>query len=128
VNVRVAAGHAGEPAGCLVLGDPDRLAQVLDNLLDNAIEASSAGARVEIAVTHDDAEAQVAVRDYGPGVAPQIRDRLFTPFCTTKPEGIGLGLALARELAEAHGGRVRHEPAEQGALFVLDLPLAARGG
>jgi signal transduction histidine kinase len=110
-------------ADVVVPVDKRKLAQVLDNLLDNAIEASPAGARVEIAVTHDDVEAQVAIRDHGPGVAPHVRERLFTPFCTTKPDGIGLGLALARELAEAHGGRVRHEPAGDGARFVLDLPL-----
>lgn len=124
-GVRLEVIHADD---VVVPMDKRKLAQVLDNLLDNALEASSAGARVEIAVTHGDAAAQVAVRDHGPGVAPQVRDRLFTPFCTTKPDGIGLGLALARELAEAHGGRVRHEPAERGALFVLDLPLAAREG
>jgi len=108
--------------------DKRKLAQVIDNLLDNAIEASPAGAAVEVAITHDGAVAHVAVRDRGPGVAAHVRERLFTPFCTTKPDGIGLGLALARELAEAHGGRVRHEPTEHGALFVLDLPIAGPPG
>ena len=103
--------------------DKRKLVQVLDNLLDNAIDASPVGGRVEIAVTHDDASAHVAVRDYGSGVPERIRARLFSPFCTTKPDGIGLGLALARELAEAHGGQVRYEPTDPGALFVLDLPL-----
>lgn len=103
--------------------DKRKLAQVVDNLLDNAIEASPAGGAVEVAVTRRGAAAEVAVRDHGPGVPPEVRDRLFTPFCTTKPDGIGLGLALARELAEAHGGGVRSEPVPDGALFVLDLPI-----
>jgi signal transduction histidine kinase len=103
--------------------DKRKLVQVLDNLLDNAIDASPAGGRVEITLLHDDAAAHVAVRDYGAGVPESIRPRLFSPFCTTKPDGIGLGLALARELAEAHGGQVRYEPLPDGARFVLDLPL-----
>jgi signal transduction histidine kinase len=103
--------------------DKRKLAQVIDNLLDNAIEASPAGTAIEITLTHDDAAAHVAVRDRGPGVAAHVRERLFTPFYTTKPDGIGLGLALARELAEAHGGGVRHEPEAGGGCFVLDLPI-----
>jgi signal transduction histidine kinase len=108
----------------VVAVDKRKLAQVIDNLLDNAIEASPAGATVEVALTHDGDAARVAVRDAGPGVAEQVRGKLFTPFCTTKPDGIGLGLALARELAEAHGGAVRYEPTERGALFVIDVPVA----
>jgi signal transduction histidine kinase len=108
--------------------DKRKLTQVIDNLLDNALEASPAGTAVEIALSHDDAAAHIAIRDQGPGVAAHVRARLFTPFCTTKPDGIGLGLALARELAEAHGGGVRHEPSPPGACFVLDLPIAGPHG
>jgi nitrogen-specific signal transduction histidine kinase len=52
-----------------------------------------------------------------------VRSRLFTPFCTTKARGVGLGLALARELVQAHGGEVTWLPADPGAVFVLTLPL-----
>jgi signal transduction histidine kinase len=62
------------------------------------------------------------VRDHGAGVAPEIRDRLFTPFATTKPDGIGLGLVLARELVEAHGGTLAWQPATPGTEFVVTLP------
>ena len=69
-----------------------------------------------------DGTTQVAVRDHGAGVAPGIRDRLFTPFCTTKPDGVGVGLALAKELVDAHGGRLDCEPAHPGARFVIRPP------
>jgi two-component system sensor histidine kinase DctS len=58
-------------------------------------------------------------------VPAEVRPRLFTPFCTTKPEGIGLGLALARELVEAHGGHVDLRRVTPGSEFVLTLPLDA---
>jgi C4-dicarboxylate-specific signal transduction histidine kinase len=64
------------------------------------------------------------VRDHGAGVAAEIRNRLFTPFCTTKPNGVGVGLALAKELVDAHGGRLEWEPADPGARFVITLPRA----
>ena len=65
---------------------------------------------------------RIVVRDHGPGVEPTIRDRLFTPFATTKPDGIGLGLVLARELVEAHGGTLEWRAAAPGAAFVVELP------
>jgi signal transduction histidine kinase len=119
-GVRLAVTHADD---VVVPMDKRKLAQVIDNLLDNAIEASPAGAVVEITITHDDERARVAVRDRGPGIAAALHARLFTPFYTTKPDGIGLGLVLAGELAEAHGGAVCHEVVESGARFVLDVPL-----
>jgi nitrogen-specific signal transduction histidine kinase len=66
---------------------------------------------------------RIAIRDYGAGVPDDVRPRLFTPFCTTKPEGIGLGLVLARDLVEAHGGKVDLTTATPGSEFVLSLPL-----
>jgi nitrogen-specific signal transduction histidine kinase len=62
------------------------------------------------------------VRDRGPGVPVAIRDRLFTPFATTKVDGIGLGLALARELVQAHGGTLEWQAADEGTVFVVLLP------
>jgi two-component system sensor histidine kinase FlrB len=103
--------------------DKRKLEQVIDNLLDNAIEASPAGAAVDVAITHDGMRAHVTVRDRGAGVDTHAACQLFTPFYTTKPDGIGLGLVLARELACAHGGDVRHEAVDTGALFVLEVPL-----
>jgi len=102
--------------------DKHKLKQAIVNLLDNAIEAMPGGGRVEINADRTLGCAHVTVRDHGPGVAAHVRDRLGTPFVTTKADGIGLGLALARELVEAHGGRLRWRDAAPGACFVLELP------
>jgi len=109
-----------------VLVDKHKIKQALGNVLDNAIEASATGGRIEVRPSLEGRLARIAVRDYGAGVPESVRARLFTPFCTTKSRGIGLGLALARELVEAHGGEVTWLPADPGAVFVLTLPLEPR--
>jgi signal transduction histidine kinase len=102
--------------------DKHKLKQALGNVLDNAIDAAPRGSVVDVAATARGGTVEIAVRDHGPGVAPEIRQRLFTPFCTTKPDGVGVGLALAKELVEAHHGRLEWEPADPGARFVITLP------
>jgi signal transduction histidine kinase len=106
-----------------VLIDKHKVKQALGNVLDNAIEATPAEGVVEVRATVEGAAVRIAVRDWGSGVAEDVGERLFTPFYTTKPQGIGLGLALARELVEAHGGTLEWTGAEPGAVFVLSLPL-----
>ena len=70
-------------------------------------------------------DCEIAVCDNGSGVAPEILDRMFDPFRTTKPNGTGLGLPMSRTIAEAHGGSLRHQPAApRGACFILTLPAA----
>ena len=66
------------------------------------------------------------VRDSGPGVAPAVKRRLFEPFVTGKPNGVGIGLALSRRIARAHGGDLVHEEAVSGAAFRLVLPMEER--
>ena len=102
--------------------DKHKLRQAIGNLLDNAVAASPPGAPVEVTTAVENGWVHIVVRDHGPGVAPAIRDRLFTPFATTKPDGIGLGLVLARDLVEAHGGTLDWRPAEPGTAFVVTLP------
>jgi signal transduction histidine kinase len=104
--------------------DKHKIKQALGNVLDNAIDAAPAGSVVEVATSVVNGSVRVAVRDHGAGVAAEIRNRLFTPFCTTKPNGVGVGLALAKELVDAHGGRLEWEPADPGARFVITLPRA----
>jgi len=76
--------------------------------------------------TAADSTAGVVVRDSGPGVAASVKPRLFEPFVTGKPNGVGIGLALSRRIARAHGGYLVHEEAPAGAAFRLILPMEAR--
>jgi two-component system, sensor histidine kinase FlrB len=107
-----------------VTGDPLGLSIVLDNLVRNAAEAVEAHAgRVAVLVATVPGRARVSVDDDGAGVAEEVRERLFSPFVSTKPSG-GLGLALARRLARLHGGEVDlEERPGPGSRFVVTLPL-----
>jgi signal transduction histidine kinase len=99
------------------------------NLIVNAIEAMSgvSGRPRDLTIVSgaDDADNMfVEVRDTGPGLDPEKRDRLFQSFYTTKPDGIGMGLAISRSIAEAHGGRLSAAPNKpHGAVFRLTLPV-----
>jgi signal transduction histidine kinase len=112
----------GDVPGLVVSLDKHKVKQSIGNLLDNAIDASPPGLRVAIEASADDGTVRIAIRDQGPGIPPEIRERLFMPFATTKPDGIGLGLALARELIQAHGGRLEWHAADSGTTFVVELP------
>ncbi len=73
--------------------------------------------------------AEVIVADSGPGIAPELADRLFQPFVTTKTTGMGLGLSICREIVEAHHGRLTTAPGlAGGAVFRMMLPTATRDG
>jgi signal transduction histidine kinase len=112
-----------------VQGDRVQLQQVMLNLIVNAIQAMSGigeGPR-ELQISIDAVPSEggvcVAVRDTGPGLSPESLSRLFEPFYTTKPDGMGMGLSICRAIIEAHGGRLwatRCEP--QGALFQFTIP------
>jgi PAS domain S-box-containing protein len=112
----------------LVPADRVQLQQVIMNLIVNAVEAMSSvgdGSReLTIAAGKDDANAVfVEVQDTGPGIDPADLDRLFQSFYTTKPDGIGMGLAISRSIIEAHGGRLSAESNQpHGALFRFTLP------
>jgi signal transduction histidine kinase len=109
-------------------GHPEKLRQVLVNLVRNAAEAAGHGGRVAVVVAERDGTAEVAVEDSGPGIAPAVRGRLFEPFFTTKPRGTGLGLAVSRAIARAHGGELAAEAARDGgARFALRLPRGRAG-
>jgi signal transduction histidine kinase len=96
-------------------------------LIKNAVEASKPGDTVSLEVTEEPGRARVSVLDAGPGVEPEREAELFEPFFTTKPEGTGLGLPLARSIAQAHGGDVRYVRTASSTRFELLLPRASDG-
>jgi len=112
--------------------DEQRIAQVLTNLISNAIKFSPPGAPVEVTVRHEDGQAVVRVIDHGEGIRREDIPRLFKKFSqldsrsTRKVGGTGLGLAICKGIVEAHGGRIwaESEPGE-GSTFVFTLPFAA---
>jgi signal transduction histidine kinase len=107
----------------VVVGDSLALAVVVENLLRNGVEAASTtGGSVAVHVEATTVAVRVVFEDDGPGVADEVRERIFLPFFSSKPSG-GLGLALARRFARLHGGDVEHEQREGGgARFVVWLP------
>jgi signal transduction histidine kinase len=112
-----------------VRGDPSRIAQILDNLLDNALKYSPGGAPIELSVTVEGAEAQVRVSDHGVGIPADEQARLFAPFFRTSRSvdvpGTGLGLHISQQLAQRHGGRLWLEASSDGgSVFALALPIA----
>ena len=115
-----------------VMIDQIQIQQVILNLVRNSVEALRQVPRREIAfhtAVSDDGFVEVVISDSGPGLPPEILDRLFQPFVTTKPNGIGIGLSISRSIIEAHGGRLStlDSPAG-GAAFRFTLPIAEREG
>jgi signal transduction histidine kinase len=114
-----------------VEGDPDRLREIVDNLLDNALRVAPVGSSVEVAVRREGDRCVVEVKDDGPGLSEDEQARVFEPFARGEAApggGAGLGLAIAQRFAEAHGGGlgVRSVPGA-GAAFRLELPDSSAG-
>jgi two-component system OmpR family sensor kinase len=108
--------------GILVSCDAAKLRQALLNLLINAVEAVEGPSDILIETRADRGGVGIYISDGGPGVPPALRERLFDPFTTGKRGGNGLGLAVARRIAERHGGHLSLVPSEKGARFELWLP------
>jgi signal transduction histidine kinase len=117
-----------------VYGDESRLTQVVGNLVSNAIKYSPGGGEVEVAGERAAGFVEVRVRDHGVGIPAAQQGRIFTKFfrgdaAARGIPGTGLGLALAREIVEAHGGRLGFTSAEnEGSTFWLQLPTAPNRG
>ncbi|MEX2115140.1 MAG: HAMP domain-containing sensor histidine kinase [Pirellulales bacterium] len=111
----------------LISADSDQLRELLLNLVLNAVEAAGAGGWVRIEFDHRTDATVLRVVDSGTGPPADMLDRLFEPFATGKPDGIGLGLTVAQRIAEAHGGAIRFL-AERPTCFEVNLPLAQAPG
>jgi PAS domain S-box-containing protein len=122
-----------DPAAGIVTGDANRLLQVVNNLMTNAVKFTPQGGRVEIRLDREDTVARLRVIDTGQGISPAFLPHVFDRFrqadsSTTRTHGgLGLGLAIVRHLIELHGGTVRADSAGigHGATFSVDLPLSA---
>jgi two-component system sensor histidine kinase BaeS len=121
-QVELRMESAGHPV--MVLGDGDRILQIVGNLIANALRWTPPGGDVVVSVRSDRLRAIVDVDDRGPGVPPESREQIFRPFVSQDVQGTGLGLAVASELAAVMGGelRVTDRPGG-GARFTLELPL-----
>ncbi len=110
----------------VVLGNHAELEQLFLNLVLNAHEVTPSGGTVILDVTRTDTHVTVAVSDSGPGIPPELLERVFEPFFTTKARGSGLGLAISAGIAQAHGARLRadNRPAG-GAIFTVEFPVAS---
>ncbi|HEX7501515.1 MAG TPA: ATP-binding protein [Polyangia bacterium] len=116
---------------CAVTGDEGQLAQVFQNLVRNAVEAMPGGGTVRVNVSRRKSkrgdEVCVEVVDHGPGIAPDMIDKIFTPFFTTKDKGSGLGLAVAFSIVQNHGGRIQVS-SKPGVETVFRVSLPATKG
>lgn len=113
-----------------VLADRVQLQQILMNLMVNAIEAmKNRGGELTIRSQAEDRALLISISDTGAGLPTENTDQIFAPFFTTKPQGTGMGLAIARSIVEAHGGQLwASANADRGATFHFTLPIAAYAG
>jgi len=115
-----------------IRADPDALDELLASILDNAVRYTPGGGSVTVAVDGTAEEARVAVRDTGPGISPEDMEHIFEPFYRGKAQkgipGTGLGLPIARRIAEAHGGRIEVATAPgEGSEFRIYIPRSSAG-
>jgi signal transduction histidine kinase len=130
---QVSLGVAPAPP-LLIEADPQRLSQVLNNLLANAVTHTPAGGCISVEVGREDGHARVSVRDTGPGIPPEDLPHIFERFYRVDKSrsrstgGVGLGLTITRHLVEAHGGVIAaSSPGEGGTQFVVTLPVGGAG-
>jgi two-component system CheB/CheR fusion protein len=124
---------SSSPTPLPVQADPDRLQQVLWNLLSNAIKFTPVGGRIHVSSKHSDSQVEIAISDNGQGIKPDFLPHVFQRFTqadssTTRAHGgLGLGLAIARQLIELHGGSIKASSAGEGrgATFTIQLPYRA---
>lgn len=113
---------AGEDSMSFVF-DADLMRLAISNLVQNAIQASTAGQHVTVSYQRNDDFVRINVSDEGTGIDPQHLENIFNPFFTTKPQGVGLGLAIVAKIVDEHGGRIRAASTQgAGTQFEITLP------
>jgi signal transduction histidine kinase len=106
-----------------VMADPDLLKIVFMNLFANGAHAMEGQGLIRVSLTPAGGACQISFQDEGPGIPPDIRERVFAPFFTTKAKGTGLGLPTVKRLIDAHAGRIEIEcPPEGGTVVTVHLP------
>ena len=109
-----------------VLADRDRVVQILTNLVSNAYQYTQPGGSVTVSAHESGQFVQIDVADTGPGIPPQILEKIFTPFFTTKAQGTGLGLAICFKLIQMHNGDLRVTSDDRsGTVFTIELPACS---
>jgi signal transduction histidine kinase len=117
--------HCESAEHLAIHGDPQRLRQVLVNLVDNAANASASGAAVTVRAKPAPAAVEIEIEDHGRGISADDLPRIFEPFFTTRPDGTGLGLAICHKVVRAHGGDIRvRSIVGSGSTFTISLPAA----
>ena len=108
-----------------LVGDSAQIQQLLLNLALNALDAMPDGGKLDVSVSANESTVEIAVNDTGPGIQNSVLPHLFTPFVTTKPNGVGLGLGICRRIAESHHGTLCGKNSKTGgAVFLLSLPIS----
>lgn len=122
VKVRVDESVGESDLNCHI--DTFRMAQVFRNLFENSIAACGDNAGIHVQCENGDGSLKVSVCDDGPGMNGEQRRNVFQPFFTTKSKGTGLGMAIVKRIIEAHGGDIRVGDCQDGAEFLITLPVA----
>lgn len=107
-----------------MLLDREKMHTVFGNIIENALDAMPGGGRLRIITTENQGRVYVILEDTGLGVNQQVRDRIFEPFVTTKPDGVGLGLTVCKKIIGSHGGRIKlRSNAGKGTAVCIDIPV-----
>ena len=111
--------------GCpQILVDKDKLKQAFLNIIINAIDVMTGGGEIEINVSKEDGSLNISLKDTGPGIPEEQHDKIFDLFYSTKSGGTGVGLAITKNIIHAHGGDIRFRELNEGAEFIIELPLS----
>ena len=122
-DAQVPIRYVGADSGVMGLADKEQISQVFVNILRNAIQALEGQENADIIVVlnamYSDNEMQISISDNGPGIPPEVQEKIFRPNFTTKSNGNGLGLAISKRIVEGSAGRIDFETSEKGTTFYI---------